>query len=71
MVCLMVQLDRDWLVTDVHNQDVLFGSEEISEMVNTIVGQHPDRCWWKPPFDASTTPAPFPCKSARLSGVLS
>ena len=43
MVRLVVQLDQEWLVTDLHNQDVLFGPEEISEVVNTIVGL-PDRC---------------------------
>ncbi|BDA44772.1 hypothetical protein COCOBI_06-2500 [Coccomyxa sp. Obi] len=31
-------IDQEWLVTDVHNNHVVFGAEEISEVVNTLMG---------------------------------
>lgn len=33
-----MQIDQEWLVTDVHNNHVVFGAEEISEVVNTLMG---------------------------------
>ncbi|KAK9908212.1 hypothetical protein WJX75_004308 [Coccomyxa subellipsoidea] len=32
------EVDHEWLVTDVHNNHVMFGPEEISEVVNTVMG---------------------------------
>lgn len=33
-----MQVDQEWLVTDVYNNNVMFGPEEISEVVNTVMG---------------------------------
>ncbi|EIE21548.1 hypothetical protein COCSUDRAFT_43248 [Coccomyxa subellipsoidea C-169] len=35
---LIGEVDQEWLVTDVYNNNVMFGPEEISEVVNTVMG---------------------------------
>lgn len=38
MAFTVTQTDQDWLVTDVHNDSVIFGPGEISEVINNVMG---------------------------------
>lgn len=37
------QVDQQWQVADICNGDIIFNPEEISEVINTVLGV-PDRC---------------------------
>ena len=38
----VLQVDKEWLVADLKDSEVVFGPEDISEVINTVMGV-PDR----------------------------